>query len=406
MQTIVIKLRQIASATLLLSAIAASNACHQQISNQQTGVEQQTDVEDTTFWALPDWALGGFERPEDVNPVISPVEGSVFHDPMTDSLVAWESNDTFNPAAAVKDGRIVVLYRAEDKSGVGIGHRTSRLGYAISDDGLHFERKNIPVFYPADDSQKAYEWPGGTEDPRIAVTEDGIYVMFYTQWNRDIFRLGVATSKDLLTWEKHGPIFKDNKTYPALSNGKHKSASILTTVDNGRQVITKINGKYWLYWGEQGVYGATSDDLIKWDPVVDQNGELKVFISPREGYFDSSLTECGPPAVLTDKGIVLLYNGKNHPEKGDKRFNKGTYSAGQVLFDKSDPGKVIDRLDVPFLRPMEPFEKSGQYVDGTVFIEGLVYHNDQWFLYYGCADSQVGVAIYNPAHPAAPDPLP
>lgn len=395
-----ISLSQLRIVALLLPAMIMLGAC------QLQAEKQQATVQDSTFWMLPDWALGGFVRPEGVNPVISPIESSLFDDPMTGTSVAWESNDTFNPAATVKDGRIVVLYRAEDKSGVGIGHRTSRLGYAISDDGIHFERKSTPVFYPDDDDQKEYEWPGGTEDPRVSVTEDGMYVMFYTQWNRRAFRLGVATSKDLLSWEKHGPIFKDNKNYPPLAEGKHKSASVLTKVENGRQVITKINGKYWLYWGENGVYGATSDDLIKWEPVVDEKGEPKAFISPRDGYFDSSLTECGPPAVLTDKGIVLLYNGKNHPERGDKRFNKGTYSAGQVLFDGNDPSKVLGRLDVPFLRPMEPFEKSGQYVDGTVFIEGLVYHNHKWFLYYGCADSQVAVAIHDPRNPAAPDPLP
>ena len=58
---------------------------------------------------------------------------------------------------------------------------------------------------------------------------------------------------------------------------------------------------------------------------------------------------------------------------------------------------MLDRLNVPFFRPMAAFEKSGQYVDGTVFLEGLVYFHDKWFLYYGCADSQVGVAIYDPA---------
>ncbi|WP_177180969.1 glycoside hydrolase family 130 protein [Parapedobacter koreensis] len=394
------KLRYVAAIALSLSSMVTLEACYQQAGDQQIVTAQDTS------WALPDWAFGGFERPAGINPVISPIAASLFKDPMTDTLVAWESNDTFNPAATVIDGQIVVLYRAEDKSGVRIGHRTSRLGYAVSNDGFYFERQSTPVFYPADDNQKAYEWPGGTEDPRIAQTIDGMYVMFYTQWNREIPRLGVATSHDLVTWEKHGSIFKGNNTYPAIFNTPHKSAAILTKVVDGRQVITKINGKYWLYWGEHGVYGATSDDLIKWDPVVDENGQLKAFISPRKGYFDSSLTECGPPAILTDKGIVLLYNGKNDPEKGDRRFNKGTYSAGQVLFDSNDPGKVIDRLDAPFLRPMESFEKSGQYVDGTVFIEGLVYYGNKWFLYYGCADSRVAVAVYDPANPAAPDPLP
>ena len=77
-----------------------------------------------------------------------------------------------------------------------------------------------------------------------------------------------------------------------------------------------------------------------------------------------------------------------------------------MLFDKNEPTKAIARLDVPFLRPMEPFEKSGQYVNGTVFIEGLVFFQKKWFLYYGCADSRVAVAVYDPVHPAPADPLP
>jgi predicted GH43/DUF377 family glycosyl hydrolase len=354
---------------------------------------------------LPNWAFGGFSRPAQVNPVISPDTTTQFLDPVLKKQVKWESNDTFNPAAIVKDGKIVVLYRAEDRSGKGIGFRTSRLGYAESSDGLHFKRKSKPVFYPANDDQKENEWPGGTEDPRVAVTSDGTYVIFYTQWNRHIPRLGVATSKDLITWKKHGPIF-ENATNSDIFQKPHKSASIVTKLEGGKQVVAKINGKYWMYWGELGVYGATSDNLVDWEPVVDTNGQLKAFISPRPGYFDSALTECGPPAILTDKGILLLYNGKNDPEKGDKRFNAGTYSAGQVLFDANDPTKAIGRLDVPFLRPMEPFEKSGQYVAGTVFIEGLVFFKNKWLLYYGCADSRVGVAIYDPANPAAPDPMP
>ncbi len=355
---------------------------------------------------LPDWALGGFVRPEGLNPIITPEPASTFTDPMTGKEIAWEENDTFNPAAAVKDGKVIVLYRAEDKTGVRIGHRTSRLGYAESTDGLHFGRRTEPVFYPADDDQKAFEWPGGTEDPRVAVTEDGLFVLYYTQWNRDKPRLGVATSRDLISWEKHGQIFAKARNAELVLNRPHKSASVVTQVKDGKQVITKVNGKYWMYWGEHGVFGATSDNLIDWEPVVDEQNKLKAFISPRKGFFDSALTECGPPAILTEHGIVLLYNGKNNPNSGDDRFAKGTYSAGQVLFDRRDPSKPIDRLDVPFLRPMADFEKSGQYVDGTVFIEGLVYFKNKWFLYYGCADSMVGVAVFDPKNRKAPDPLP
>lgn len=359
---------------------------------------------DSSANPLPSWAFGGFVRPAGVNPVVSPNPASRFPDPMSGKPVDWESNDTFNPGAAVKDGKIVLLYRAEDKSGVRIGERTSRLGYAESSDGLHFTRDSVPVLFPAADDQREFEWPGGCEDPRVAVTEDGIYVVFYTQWNRKTPRLGVATSTDLRNWKKHGPIFQNAKG--DVFSKAHKSASIVTTIKNGRQVIAKVAGKYTMYWGELGVFMATSDNLLDWQPLLDESGNPKALISPRPGYFDSDLTECGPPAVLTENGILLLYNGKNNGQNGDKRFTANAYCAGQVLFDKTDPTKAIGRLDVPFLRPMEAFEKSGQYVSGTVFIEGLVFFQQKWFLYYGCADSRVAVAVFDPAHPAPTDPLP
>jgi predicted GH43/DUF377 family glycosyl hydrolase len=355
---------------------------------------------------LPDWALGGFVRVRGKNPVISPNNNTYFWCPMQKDSIAWESNDTFNPAATVMKKDIVVLYRAEDKSGQGIGRRTSRIGYAVSRNGTDFTRRPTPVLYPDADSQQAFEFPGGCEDPRVAVTSDGLYVMLYTQWNRKVARLGVATSRDLIHWEKHGPAFEHAYDGKFLEHWS-KSASIVTQVRQGKQVITKVNGKYFMYWGEHAVYGATSDNLLDWAPVLDDSGKLKPFITPRNGYFDSDLTECGPPAVITDKGIVLLYNGKNNGgSRRDTRFNANAYCAGQVLFDKEDPTKPIARLDVPFLRPMEAFEKSGQYKDGTVFIEGLVYHRKKWYLYYGCADSRVAVAVFDPKHPVAGDPVP
>lgn len=354
---------------------------------------------------LPEWAIGGFVRPADVNPIISPEPESVFPCPMTDTMLAWESNDTFNPAAVAYDGRIVVLYRAEDNSGHGIGTRTSRIGYASSPDGISFIREKEPVMYPDEDSQQEMEWTGGCEDPRVAMTEDGTYVMMYTQWNRRIPRLAVATSRDLKKWTKHGPAFEDAYDGRFIDEPT-KSASVLTELKDGRLVVKQVDGRYFMYWGEKHVYAAVSDNLTDWTPLICEDGSLKKLMSSREGYFDSQLTECGPPAVWTDEGIVLMYNGKNCPEKGDVRYTPNVYAAGQVLFDHSDPTRILARLDNPFFRPMDSFEKSGQYVDGTVFIEGLVFHHDKWFLYYGCADSKVAVAVYDPADKGYGDPLP
>ena len=356
---------------------------------------------------LPDWALGGFVRSEKANPIITPNPSNQFDCPMQDKKIGWEESDVFNPAATVKDGKIYVLYRAEDNSATGIGKRTSRIGLAESEDGIHMKRRKTPVMYPDKDNMKEYEWEGGCEDPRVTMTEDGLYVMAYTSWNRKVARLCIATSRDLVKWEKHGPAFA--KAY----NGRFKdifckSGSMVTEIKNGKQVLTKIDGKYFMYWGEHAVYAATSDDLVNWTPILDEKNELATVIKPRPQYFDSALTECGPPAILTDKGIVLLYNGKNqtNDSKRDKRFTAGAYCAGQLLTDPKEPMKVLQRLDVPFFRPMASFEKSGQYVDGTVFIEGLVFFKNKWYLYYGCEDSQVSVAIYDTAKKTPGDQIP
>ena len=342
----------------------------------------------------PEWAWTGWQRPDGINPVISPRAESEFLCPMQKRPMKWEESDTFNPAATVINGKVVVLYRAEDNSATGIGARTSRIGYAISDDGLHFTRRDAPVLFPdAGDGEAENECPGGCEDPRVCMTEGGVYVMMYTQWNRKQARLGVATSRDLVTWTKHGSPFAQ------AYGGKFarifsKSASIVTKMKGDQLVAAKINGKYWMYWGEQFVNVATSDDLIHWTPMVDGNGDLLRVIEPRKGYFDSQLTECGPPAILTKHGILLMYNGKNRGDaQGDKRYTPNSYCAGQVLFSDNEPSKVLGRLDIPFFIPEASFEKSGQYPSGTVFIEGLVPHDGKWFLYYGCADSRVSVAV-------------
>lgn len=336
-----------------------------------------------------------FIRLENVNPVIDSDTASLFYCPMNETDVHWEEGDIFNPGAVVKEGKINLLYRAEDNSAVGIGTRVSRIGLAESSDGYTMKKRDTPVIFPDNDENKEYEWPGGCEDPRVAVTEDGTFVLFYTSWDRKTARLCVATSTDLINWQKHGPTFA--KAYEGrFMNEWSKASSILTCLKDDRLVIKKINGHYFMYWGEYVIYGATSTDLVNWTPILNEDHELAVMMAPRKGYFDSELTECGPPAIWTENGIILLYNGKNKEEEGDPNYVTNAYCAGQALFDKDDPTKLIKRLDQPFLFPEEDFEKSGQYPDGTVFIEGLVYFQRKWFLYYGCADSRVAVAVYDP----------
>ncbi len=348
------------------------------------------------------WMLGPFEKPPNVNPVIAPRRASTFLSPTNDSSVYWEEYATFNPAAVVRSGKVYLLYRAEDATGnMAIGGHTSRIGLAESDDGLRFTRRGAPVLFPARDAQVALEWPGGVEDPRVIETDDGTYVLTYTQWNRDVPRLAVATSRDLVTWAKHGPAFAK------AAGGKYlrtesKSGSILGRLEGERLVATKVRGKYWMYFGVPDIRIATSDDLIEWTPLEDADGNALKVLSPRPGYFDSWLVEPGPPAILTEHGVVLLYNAGNNATYGDPTLPNRVYTAGQALFDASNPLRLIARSDEPFIRPTEPYERSGQYAEGTTFVEGLVRFRGRWLLYYGTADSRVGVAVWDPRRRPGP----
>lgn len=340
------------------------------------------------------WSLQPFQKHHAHNPCLDARAETRFRCPVRDELVDWEAKDVFNPAAVVRDGRVHLLYRAEDTVGRYAG--TSRIGLAISDDGLTFTRQPEPVFYPDNSPfSRAYEWEGGVEDPRIVEDEGGVYIMTYTAYDGRKARLCVATSPDLLTWQRHGLIFGE-----AYADLWSKSGSIVCRREGDRLVATRINGRYWMYWGESSMYLATSDDLIRWEPVRnaqhphDRPGygeQFRAAFSIRGQRFDSSLVEPGPPALLTDAGILLIYNGRNDASTGDPALADGTYAGGQVLFDPADPTAVIARLTAPFIQPDQPYEITGQ-INNVCFLEGLVHFRDRWLLYYGTADSKIAVA--------------
>ena len=153
----------------------------------------------------------------------------------------------------------------------------------------------------------------------------------------------------------------------------------------------KISGRYWMYWGEGSASLATSRDLIHWEPALQDNGELFIAFAPRSRFFDSDLVEPGPPATLTKDGILLIYNSKNAGGSGDNQFLPGTYTAGQILADSTNPSHILRRSDQPFIKPDRTYELSGQ-VNYVCFLEGLVHFKHEWLLYYGTADSRIAVA--------------
>ncbi len=122
------------------------------------------------------------------------------------------------------------------------------------------------------------------------------------------------------------------------------------------------------------------------NPIISPDATSQFFCPMRQTAMKWEESDTFNPAATVINGrIVVLYRAEDN--------TANSYCAGQVLFDKKDPTKVIDRLDEPFFIPEADFEKSGQYPAGTVFIEGLVPMGGKWFLYYGCADSRVSVAV-------------
>lgn len=273
----------------------------------------------------------------------------------------WESAGTFNPAVIERDGKIVMLYRAQDKAG------TSRLGYAESTDGLHFTRRDEPVLSPSAD----YEKDGGVEDPRL-VQFGETYYLTYTGYNKKDAQLCLATSQDLVHWERKGVIL------PA-----YKGHWNVRWTKSGAIVPEKINGKYWMYFlgtssdnkDQTGL--AYSTDLMHWTEATDSP-----VLPVRPGKFDSRVAEPGPAPIVTSKEIVLVYNGAD---------DKLVYRTAVAVFDRSDPRRLISRSATPIFTPEREWEKAGQ-VPNVVFVEGMVLQGDRYLFYYGGADKYVGVA--------------
>ncbi len=352
---------------------------------------------------LEPWMLGPFVRRAD--PVLAPRPDAAFHCPVRNADVRWEAKDVFNPAAVVREGRVFLLYRAQDDAGRPAG--TSRIALAASADGLAFERRPEPVLFPDDDFMMPYEWEGGCEDPRVVESEDGTYVMTYTAFDGTTARLAVATSRDLVHWTKHGLAFGKAAGGRFRDLWSKSGAVVAALQASGRIVAARIEGKYWMYWGDTDIFAASSDNLVDWTPLerdhattgkVEPPGArtcFRVVVPTRRGRFDSALVEAGPPPLVDSRGILLLHNASNDRLNGDGTLPDRAYAAGQVLLDPADPTVVLARARAPFFRPESAAETAGQ-VPNVTFLEGLVFFQGRWLLYYGMADSRIGVAEHRP----------
>lgn len=286
----------------------------------------------------------------------------------------WESANLYNPAALVVDEHVVLLYRAHADDIV------SHIGIAFSDDGYNFRREAAPILSPEHDYERY-----GCEDPRV-VFIDGTYYLTYTGWDRTVAQLCLATSSDLRSWTKHGPLFEDFDTFKTMDPRGHNWSKA------GVIVPFKMQDRWWMYFGEGGVYWATSQDLIHWEPGTTDDEPM---YAPTPDSFDADLVEIGTSPVLTDTGLlVMLTNGATRTVY-DHRVDVD-YRCGQIAIDPARPNEVLARMQQPWLQP-QTFEDLNGLISNVTFVEGLVKFHGKWFAYYGQSDTTLAVAVHDPA---------
>jgi len=327
------------------------------------------------------------------NPILTP-----------DERHHWESEKLYNPGATFHNGQYHLFYRA-------LGHGQdwqSRLGYATSEDGETFYRRQTPLL----EGENKLELRG-VEDPRITQIRD-FFCMAYTAYDGKVARLHIATSRDLKQWEKQGTAFrrkKSNDCAVILRNG------VTTQVPrpkewskSGAIFAEKINGKYWMLFGDNRIWLATSKDCINW-----QDSDKPFLKARKDGsYFDNCFVEMGPPPILTDKGWLVLYHGIDQKMK---------YSIGLLLLDLNQPDRIIARSEKPIFGPKASYETKGivDIITGDVggmenmneqdlhnylkkkkkkgmmpkvtFCCGAVARGDELRIYYGAGDTCICTAV-------------
>ncbi|TSC64524.1 MAG: glycosidase-like protein [Parcubacteria group bacterium Gr01-1014_106] len=279
----------------------------------------------------------------------------------------WEDLAVYNPAAVEgADGVVHILYRAQGKD------RVSRLGYATSRDGVTIDHRSPdPVFEPELNGTSEQL---GTEDPRLIRMGDTYYmtytaVSFYrtadphAEWIPSAppswrVRIALASTKDFHTFTRRGVLL------PHMDN---KDAVLFPEKIRGQYVLLhRLPPDMWI---------ATSNDLASWQ-------DHRVVLRTRPALWDEHKLGAGPPPVRTPEGWLVCYHGVDHHT---------VYRAGFALLDLEDPSRILGRSSEPALEPQESWEMVGQ-TPRVVFPSGMVLRGDEVYVYYGGADSVVGVA--------------
>jgi predicted GH43/DUF377 family glycosyl hydrolase len=302
--------------------------------------------------------------------------------------VDWEGVAVFNPSV-IKDGeKFIMLYRTYPKGTVELGskpfrpgkylaNQKSNIGYAQSVDGINFERRDTPLIAPSE----SYDM-FGCEDPRVTKIDDTFYIT-YTAIDSPLddsskkpnVRIALATTKDFVTITKHGIIgpSKQSKAaafFPSTINGKVALVMTVSSDTTKSHIVIR--------------YFNTFDELLeksvegwqKFLEISEANAVLKTYNWLHRG------PELGAVPILTDKGWLLIFSAESMSD---------TWTVSAALLDKDDPTKLVARATGYLLQPATDYERNG-LVPYVTFPEGAVIVGDELYVYYGCADSVIGLA--------------
>ncbi len=281
------------------------------------------------------------------NPIINP------------SDLPYPCDCVCNPAAMMVNGEVLLLLRVMDQEG------SSHITVARSQNGISDWRyETTPLLHPGDQNLPFESY--GCEDPRLVYLEDrGEYVITYTGYSPLGAGICIATTKDFVSTNRFGLVIAPN----------NKDAALFPR---------KINGKYWMLHRPslgsiEHIWLTESNDLVHW-------GKPWVIIEERGGpWWDGEKVGAGPPPIETPDGWLIIFHGVKSTSHGP------IYRVGLALLDLEDPRKVLKRLPRWVFGPKESYESSG-FIPGVIFPTGTVVMGDQLYLYYGAADTRIGLA--------------
>lgn len=205
----------------------------------------------------------------------------------------------------------------------------------------------------------------GIEDPRI-VKLDGRYYMTYVAVSRHGVATALASTTDFVTFERHGIIFcpqnKDVVLFPEKIRGAFHA------LHRPQDTFTRPE-----------IWHARSNDILHWGEHARVYGGVCGWESGRIG--------AGPPPIRVPQGWLAIYHGC----EATSTERTGVYVTGVLLLDTDNPAILRARSSKPILRPQESWERSG-FVNEVVFPTGISLQGDTLLVYYGAADTCIGVA--------------